>query len=71
MILSHRCGPTGRGVRVTARHPFYKACLQHSQTVLQLCMWFMEDPCQFSVGQTAQSLTCFIMEKLHSGLITV
>ena len=22
------------------------------------CMWFMEEPSQFSVGQTAQSLTC-------------
>ena len=31
-------------------------------------MWFMERPSQFSVGQTAQSLTCSIMEKPHAGL---
>ena len=30
-------------------------------------MWFMEEPSQFSVGQTAQSLTCSIMEKSHTG----
>ena len=28
----------------------------------------MEDPSHFSVGQTAQSLTCSIMEKPHTGL---
>ena len=27
-----------------SRHPFSKACLQHSQTVIQPCMWFMEEP---------------------------
>ena len=31
-------------------------------------MWFMEEPSQFYVGQTAQSLTCSIMEKPHTGL---
>ena len=31
-------------------------------------MWFMEEPSQFSVGQTAQNLTCAIMEKPHTGL---
>ena len=31
-------------------------------------MWFMEKPSQFSMGQTVQSLTCFIMEKPHTGL---
>ena len=31
-------------------------------------MWFMEEPSQFSVGQIAQSLTCSIMEKPHTGL---
>ena len=25
------------------RHPFSKACLQHSQTVIQPCMWFLHD----------------------------
>ena len=28
----------------------------------------MEEPSQFSVGQTAQSLTCSIMDKPHTGL---
>ena len=31
-------------------------------------MWFEEEPSQFSMGQTAQSLTCSIMEKQHTGL---
>ena len=31
-------------------------------------MWFMEEPSQFPVGETAQSLDCSIMEKPHSGL---
>ena len=26
------------------RHPFSKACLHHSQTVIQPCMWFMDEP---------------------------
>ena len=32
------------------------------------CIWFKEKPSQFSVGQTAQSLTCSIMEKPHTWL---
>ena len=28
----------------------------------------MEEPMQFSVGQTAESLTCSIMEKPNTGL---
>ena len=32
-----------------------------------LYVWFMEEPSQFSVGQTAQSLTCYIIEKPHTG----
>ena len=31
-------------------------------------MWFKEKPSQFSMGQTAQSLTCSIMDKPHTGL---
>ena len=31
-------------------------------------MWFKEEPSQFSMGQTAQRLTCSIMEKPHTGL---
>ena len=31
-------------------------------------LWFMEEPSQFSVNQTAQSLTCSIIEKPHTGL---
>ena len=36
--------------------------------MVQPCIWFKEEPNQFSVGQTAQSLTCSIIEKLHRGL---
>ena len=50
------------------RPPFSKADMQHSQTVVQTCILFMEEPNQFSVGQTAQSLTFSIMEKPHTGL---
>ena len=46
------------------RHSFSEVCLQHTQTVIQPCMWFMEEPSQFSFGQTPQSLTCSIMEPL-------
>ena len=44
------------------------AFLSPQSSVLKPCMWFMEEPGQFSVGQTAQSLTCSIMEKPHTGL---
>ena len=54
--------------RFWASHPLSKACLQHYQTVIQSCMWFMEEPSQFSVGQTAQTLSSSIMEKPHTGL---
>ena len=36
--------------------------------MVQPCIWIKEEPSQFSVGQIAQSLTCPIMEKPHSGL---
>ena len=45
------------------RQPSSKACLHHSQMVIQPCMWFMEEPRQSPVGQTAQSITCSIMRK--------
>ena len=59
--LSRPCSKTsGKANKAspTTRHPFSKACLQHSRTIIQPCMWFMEEPIQFPVGQTAQSLTC-------------
>ena len=31
-------------------------------------LWFTEEPSQFSVDQIAQSLTCSVMEKPHTGL---
>ena len=31
--------------------------------MVQTCIWFKEEPSQFSMGQTAQGLTCSIMEK--------
>ena len=65
------CWPFLRLFHVVRLHQdilFSKACLQHSQTVTQPCMWLMEELSQFSIGQTAQSLTCSIMEKPHRGL---
>ena len=50
------------------RHRRSKAYQYHIQTVILPCKWFVEEPSQFSVGQTAQSLTCSIMEKPHTGL---
>ena len=35
--------------------------------MVQPCIWFKEEPSQFSMGQTAQILTCFIMEKPLAG----
>ena len=37
-------------------------------TVVQPCIWSKKEPSQFSMGQTAQSLTCSIMEKPHTRL---
>ena len=42
--------------------------IKHSCSTVRQFMWFMAEPIQFSVGQTAQSLTCSIMEKPHTGL---
>ena len=39
------------------RHPFSKACLQHSQTVIQPCMWFLNDG-------TGSSMCCFAQGEL-------
>ena len=36
--------------------------------MIQPCIWFKEEPSQFSMGQTAPSLTCSIMEQPHTGL---
>ena len=55
---------------VMARHLFSKAWQKHPHTVIQVIqhwMWFMEDPSQFSMDQTAQSLTCSLMAKPHTG----
>ena len=49
---------------LVSRHPFSKARHQHPQP----CMWFMEEPSQFSVDLTPQSLTCSIMKGPHTGL---
>ena len=53
---------------VRLRPPFSKVRQQDSQTVIQPFMCFLEESSQFSVGQTAQSLTCSIIEKPHTGL---
>ena len=52
--------------RLQDRHPFSEAFLQHIQTA---CMWFTEEPSQFSMGQTAQGLTGSIKEKPLTGLV--
>ena len=36
--------------------------------MVQPCVWFKEEPSQFSMGQMAQSLTLAIMEKPHKWL---
>ena len=45
--------------------------LKHACSILRqssnTCMWFMEDPSQSSVGQTAQSRICSVTEKPHIG----
>ena len=30
-------------IGTSTRHPFSKACLQHSQTIIQPSMWFLHD----------------------------
>ena len=45
--------------------------LKHACSILRqssnTCMWFMEEPSQSSVGQTAQSRICSVTEKPHIG----
>ena len=36
--------------------------------MVQPCIWLKEEPGQFSMGKIAQSITCSIMEKPHTGL---
>ena len=48
-VLEFVCGPFACLASIALnRHPLSKACLQHDQTVIQPCMWFMEEPSQFS-----------------------
>ena len=54
--------------QISSRGPRSKARELDSWTVVQPCIWFKEEPSQFSVSQTAQSPTCSIMEKPHTGL---
>ena len=58
---SQKCWERNRG-------PCSKAREYDSWTVVQPCMWLKEEPNQFSMGQTAQSVTCSIMEKPLTGL---
>ena len=59
-------------VSVGHRHPFSKAWQYHSQTVIQPCMWFTEEPAgQFLNGQTAQSLTRSSWRNHMQGWMTV
>ena len=54
-------GETGRGPCSNARE-------YDSRTVVQPCIWFKDEPSQFSMGQTPHSLTCSVMEKPHRRL---
>ena len=36
---------------LNCRRPFSKACKQHSQTVIQPCMWFMEEASQLVIHE--------------------
>ena len=54
-FLSPHAGWSNRIITLNAlliRHPFSKACLQHSQTFIQPCMWFLRDG-------TGMALCCF------------
>ena len=53
---------------VPVRDPCSKAREYYFRTEVQSCIWFKEEPSQFSMSQTAHSLTCSIMEKPHIGL---
>ena len=55
-----------KGNHVQGRHPISKASLQHSQTIIQPCGWFMNEPSPLSVGQTPQTLP----NLLHHGETT-
>ena len=55
--------------RQPTRGPCSKVREQDYQTVVLPCIWFKEEPCQFSMSQTSQSLSCSIMEKPHTGLV--
>ena len=50
------------------KHPIWQGWELYIQTVIQPCIWFMEDPSQFALGQTAKSVTCSINEKPLTGL---
>ena len=39
--------------------------------MVQLCIWFKEEPSQFSMDQTAQILTCSIIKKHIQGWMNV
>ena len=45
-----------------------KAREQDSRTVVQPRIWLKEEPSQFSMGQTSQSLACSIVEKPRTGV---
>ena len=53
---------------LAARGSCCKAREYDSQTVVQPCNWFKDEPSQFSMGQTESIVTCSIMEKPHTGL---
>ena len=60
--LSPEMEETIKRMQVTHKGPCSKAREEDSRTLVQICILFEEEPSQFSVGETAQSLTCSIME---------
>ena len=59
-ILSFVCGVEYVSHRLPGRHPLSKACLQHSQTIIQSCMWFMD-----RLGNCRVRVSDFSLQKLR------
>ena len=58
----------GVAAAISRRGPYSKAREYDSRTVVQPCIWFKEEPSQFSMGQKAPGQTCSIMEIPYTGL---
>ena len=52
----------------SGRHPFSKACLQHIQTVVQPCMWFLHDGTGWALCCLAHRELAGFFHEPHTGL---